>query len=65
MSIVTLTEDECMAMLGSSCNAAFRRFSTGVRQSLLRADFLKSHDITTLQALVLHMAAVTYTALGS
>uniref|UniRef100_L2FXA6 Fungal specific transcription factor domain-containing protein n=1 Tax=Colletotrichum fructicola (strain Nara gc5) TaxID=1213859 RepID=L2FXA6_COLFN len=58
MSIVTLTEDECMAILGSSCNAAFRRFSTGVRQSLLRADFLKSHDITILQALVLHMMSI-------
>ncbi|KAL0933592.1 fungal specific transcription factor domain-containing protein [Colletotrichum truncatum] len=58
MSVVTLTEEECMAMLGSTCNAAFRRFSSGVRKNLLRAEFLKSHDLTTLQALVLHIMSI-------
>lgn len=55
MSIVSMTDDECLAMLGSTCKAAFWRFSSGVRASLLQAQFLKSHDLTTLQALVLHI----------
>ncbi|KZL83821.1 fungal specific transcription factor domain-containing protein [Colletotrichum incanum] len=55
LSVVAMTEEECMSMLGSTCKSAFRRFSSGVRTSLLRAEFLKAHDLTTLQALVLHI----------
>ncbi|OLN94140.1 putative transcriptional regulatory protein C139.03-like protein 11 [Colletotrichum chlorophyti] len=58
ITIVTMTEEECMALLGLSCKAAFRRFASGVRTSLLRADFLKTHDLTTLQALVLHIMSI-------
>ncbi|KAK0376198.1 C6 zinc finger protein [Colletotrichum limetticola] len=58
MSIVSMTDDECLAMLGSTCKAAFWRFSSGVRASLLQAQFLKSHDLTTLQALVLHIMSI-------
>ncbi|TEA10215.1 Aurofusarin cluster transcription factor aurR2 [Colletotrichum sidae] len=55
MSVVAMTDEECMDVVGMPTNVAFRRFSKGVRRSLFRADFLKSHDLTTLQALVLHM----------
>ncbi|EXF76921.1 C6 zinc finger protein [Colletotrichum fioriniae PJ7] len=58
MSIVSMTDGECLAMLGFTCKAAFRRFSSGVRASLLQAQFLKSHDLTTLQALVLHIMSI-------
>ncbi|WQF86814.1 hypothetical protein CDEST_11828 [Colletotrichum destructivum] len=58
LSIITMTDEECMTILGTTCKTAFRRFSSGVRTSLFRADFLKSHDLTTLQALVLHMMSI-------
>ncbi|KAK1624117.1 C6 zinc finger protein [Colletotrichum phormii] len=58
MAIVAMTDVESIEMLGSTCKAAFRRFSSGLRASLLRADFLKSHDLTTLQALVLHIMSI-------
>ncbi|KAF9880270.1 C6 zinc finger protein [Colletotrichum karsti] len=58
MSVVAMTEEECRNVLGSSTNAAFRRFASGTRRSLFRAEFLKSHDLTTLQALVLHMMSI-------
>ncbi|TDZ39341.1 Aurofusarin cluster transcription factor aurR2 [Colletotrichum trifolii] len=61
LSVITMTEEECMTMLGSTCKTAFWRFSSGVRTSLFRAEFLKSHDLTTLQALVLHIVRLNRT----
>lgn len=55
MATISLTESECSSILGSSKDAALGRFSAGVRITLLRVEFLKSHDLTTLQALVLHL----------
>ncbi|KAH6984383.1 fungal-specific transcription factor domain-containing protein [Ilyonectria sp. MPI-CAGE-AT-0026] len=58
MATISLTEGECSSILGSSKNAALGRFSAGVRITLLRVEFLKSHDLTTLQALVLHLISL-------
>ncbi|KAF6834609.1 fungal specific transcription factor domain-containing protein (C6 zinc finger protein) [Colletotrichum plurivorum] len=58
MAVVSMTDEESLSLLGSTCNAAFQRFSTGVRRSLFRAEFLRSHDLTTLQALVLHIMSI-------
>ncbi len=55
LATISLTPDECQAMLGQSREEALQRFSKGVRLTLLRMNFLKSHDLTTLQALVIYV----------
>jgi len=55
MATIALTPDECQAMLGRSREEALQRYSKGVRLTLLRANFLKSDDLTTLQALVIYL----------
>ena len=55
MAVISLTADECQALLGYSREEALQRFSSGVRLSLLRMGFLKTHDLTTLQALVIYL----------
>jgi hypothetical protein len=55
MAVVSLTEEECLDILGCPGKEAFRRFSAGVRISLISIRFLKTHDLTTLQALALHL----------
>ncbi|KAK3308497.1 fungal-specific transcription factor domain-containing protein [Chaetomium strumarium] len=55
MAVVALTPDECLALLGYSREDAIQRFSSGVRSSLNRIGFLRSHDLTTLQALVIYL----------
>ncbi|KAH8586036.1 C6 zinc finger protein [Bisporella sp. PMI_857] len=58
MAVVALTEEECLDILGYSGKKAFRRFSVGARMSLIGVGFLKSHDLTTLQALLLHLISL-------
>lgn len=55
LATVSLTEDECQEMLGISREKALEKFSNGVRLALTRMGFLKCHDITTLQALVIYL----------
>lgn len=55
MAVVSLTPEECQLLLGYSKEEAYTRFSSGVRLTLLRMGFLKSHDLTTLQALVIYL----------
>ncbi|KAK7414044.1 hypothetical protein QQX98_007076 [Neonectria punicea] len=55
LAAISLTEEECINVLGCPVNAAYRRFSAGLRMTLLRIEFLKTHDLTTLQALVLYL----------
>jgi hypothetical protein len=55
MAVVSLTPDECRELLGYSREEALRRFSSGSRLSLQRLNFLRSHDLTTLQALVIYL----------
>jgi hypothetical protein len=60
MAVVSLTEEECLDILGYPAKEAFRRFSAGVRMSLINMSFLKAHDLTTLQALVLHLVRTAF-----
>lgn len=55
MAVVSLTPEECELLLGYPKEQAYRKFSTGVRLTLMRMGFLKSHDLTTLQALVIYL----------
>lgn len=55
MAAVSLTPDECRGLLGYSREEALQRFSRGARLRLVGVGFLKSHDLTTLQALVIYL----------
>lgn len=55
MGAVALTQEECRLLLGYSREEALQRFSSGVRIALARIGFLKSYDLTTLQALVIYL----------
>ncbi|KAL2263687.1 hypothetical protein VTK26DRAFT_5630 [Humicola hyalothermophila] len=58
MAVVSLTPDECWGMLGCPREEAMQRYSRGVRLSLVKVGFLKSHDLTTLQALVIYLISL-------
>jgi len=55
MATISLRPEECQALLGQSREEAIQKYSKGVRLTLLRMNFLKSHDLTTLQALVIYL----------
>ncbi len=58
MAAISLTPDECQSLLGYSREEALQRYSAGVKLTLLRMNFLKSNDLTTLQALVIYLVWV-------
>ncbi|CAK7215304.1 hypothetical protein SCUCBS95973_002436 [Sporothrix curviconia] len=58
LSTVSMTPDECLNMLGYSRETALQRFSSGVRLSLLKTNFMKSYDLETLQALVIYLISL-------
>ncbi|KAI0424388.1 c6 zinc finger domain-containing protein [Xylaria sp. FL1042] len=58
MAVVALNDDECTMMLGYSKVQATQRFSSGAQLSLIRIGFLKTHDLTTLQALVIYQISL-------
>jgi len=55
MAAIALTPDECQSLLGQSREEALQRYSKGVRLTLLRMNFLKAHNLNTLQALVIYL----------
>jgi len=58
MAAIALTPDECQSLLGQSREEALQRYSKGVRLTLLRMNFLKSNDLTTLQALLIYVISL-------
>ena len=58
MAVVASSEDECTIVLGYAKERAIQRFSSGVRLSLMKMGFLKTHDLTTLQALVIYLVRI-------
>lgn len=58
MAVVSLNPEECLGLLGCSREQALQRYSSGVRLGLRRLGFLKSHDLTTLQALVIYLVGL-------
>jgi hypothetical protein len=55
MAIIALSEVECNQLLGLSRDQALQKFTSATRSSLVRFDFLRNHDMATLQALVLFL----------
>lgn len=57
MATVTMNKDECEEILGISRDKALARFGQGVRMCLTQMGFLKTHDLITLQALVIYLVS--------
>lgn len=55
LATVSMNKEECVEILGMSRDKALSRFSSGVRLNLTRMGFLKTHDLFTLQALVIYL----------
>lgn len=59
VSIKSFDENECVALFGEESSTLLARYQAGARQALLRAGFLRSSDMTVLQALALYLVSVT------
>ncbi|KEF63424.1 uncharacterized protein A1O9_01402 [Exophiala aquamarina CBS 119918] len=57
-AVLTLTEDDCKAMLGEGRTALLARHVAGTKAALCRAKFMSSTSIVVLQALVLHILSI-------
>ncbi|KEY67864.1 hypothetical protein S7711_05001 [Stachybotrys chartarum IBT 7711] len=55
MAVISLSELECLQMLGMDREKALRRFAAGMKMALNRYNFLKNHDMTILQSLVFYL----------
>ncbi|PSS00736.1 fungal-specific transcription factor domain-domain-containing protein [Coniella lustricola] len=58
LATVSMSKDECQEILGTSRDKALARFGQGVRLTLRRMGFLKTHDLLTLQALVIYLISL-------
>ncbi|KAI3318123.1 fungal-specific transcription factor domain-containing protein [Xylariaceae sp. AK1471] len=58
MTVVSLTNQEVVQYLGLTREDALNRFTRGTKLALTRSNFLKSYDMTTLQALSLYMLSL-------
>jgi hypothetical protein len=55
MSVVSLEESECQQILGCPRTEALKKLSDGARAALQKTSFLRTYDMTTLQALVMYL----------
>jgi hypothetical protein len=55
MAAMSLSDVECLQMLGMPREKALQRFTTGLKIAINRFNFLKNHDMVVLQALVLYL----------
>lgn len=55
MATISLLDNECIQLLGMPREQALSRFARGTRQTLIKADFVRNHDMVILQALVLFL----------
>jgi hypothetical protein len=56
-AVMAMDQNECKKVLGCSREAAHNKFGAGVRASLVQTQFMKNHDLVTLQALTLHLVS--------
>ncbi|KAM7198417.1 C6 transcription factor domain containing protein [Naviculisporaceae sp. PSN 640] len=57
-AVITLTDEECMAQLNEPRGTLFSRYSLMTQQALVQTGFLKSTDLTSLQAFTLYLLAM-------
>ncbi|KAJ0117153.1 C6 zinc finger domain-containing protein [Diaporthe amygdali] len=58
LAVVSMTKDECEEVLGIPREKALAKFSAGLRSCMIRLGFLKTHDLFTLQALVIYLISL-------
>ncbi|KAI8631824.1 fungal-specific transcription factor domain-containing protein [Xylariaceae sp. FL1651] len=58
MAVVSLTGEESIQLLGMPRDDALNRFTRGTKLALVRLNYLKNHNMTTLQAVVLLMLSL-------
>lgn len=63
ITAMSLTDGECVTLLGCAKDEAVERYSSGARIALQRANITKTYDVVILQALVLYMVCKQYLAL--
>lgn len=56
-AVTSLSDSECESMMGESRSTLLARYSAGTQQALVKASFLKSSDLTVLQAFVLFLVS--------
>ncbi|KAJ2907336.1 putative c6 zinc finger domain-containing protein [Zalerion maritima] len=62
MAIISLTEDECLTTFKESKKVLMTRYHTGTQQSLVNAEFMRSNDMTVLQAYLLYLVRLPFLA---
>ena len=55
LAVLSLSDGECQQMLGMTRESALARFSSSSKSCLVRYNFLKNQDMTSLQALLMYM----------
>jgi len=61
MAVTSLTEQECQRILCEGRLVLIDRYQSGARQALINAEYLRSSDLTILQAFTLYLVASTPT----
>lgn len=59
MAVLSLVEEECKSMFGSSREDFLTRFQSGCQQALLKCGFLRSSDLDCLTALYLYLVGLS------
>ncbi|OIW32878.1 hypothetical protein CONLIGDRAFT_554653, partial [Coniochaeta ligniaria NRRL 30616] len=60
-AVFSMTNEECEKKLGQSRDALLQRYHFATRQALVKASFLKTNEISVLQALVLFLMPCRHT----
>ncbi|KAJ2978768.1 hypothetical protein NUW58_g7389 [Xylaria curta] len=58
MTVISLTGQETIGLLGLTREDALNRFTRGTKLALTRANFLKNYNMTIIQALALYMLSL-------
>lgn len=58
LAVVSMSKEESEEVLGMPREKALARFSAGLRSCMIRLGFLKTHDLFTLQALVIYLVGI-------
>lgn len=58
MGVFALSDPECRQTLGMPREAALKKFSAGVRATLMEVNFMSTYDLVILQALVLYLVTL-------
>lgn len=57
-AVITLSDEECVVQLNEPREILLGRYMIATQQALVRAEFLKSTDLISLQALTLYLVSV-------